>query len=34
MWQREYSLEMAATPEVIWDLFRDVPGLERVERRD
>jgi carbon monoxide dehydrogenase subunit G len=28
-WSTQYSLEMAATPEAVWALFRDVPGWTR-----
>jgi hypothetical protein len=26
MWQREYGIETTASPEVIWNIFPDVPG--------
>ena len=38
VWRIEHSMETAATPQAIWEIFRDVPGWKRwnagIERID
>jgi hypothetical protein len=29
MWQKDYSIEANASPEKIWNIFRDIPGWTR-----